>query len=333
MVYYTFIKYCGEKKLKSNPKVTLIIPNLNGKKLLKKCLTSLKKLNYEDYEIIVSDGGSTDGTCEMIKRDFKNVRLIKEKGAGIGRSNNLGIKAATGEIIAFDLNNDEIFHKDWLKKLVEVLLSSPEIGIVGGSRIVYGTRNIIDEAGYRFNILGMAHNNNGLSLEQLPKEPEVVDFVGIPVFRRNLIYRIGMCDEQYHIYNEDSDFCLRANRAGFKTLWVPTAISYHRRHSTISSQNGNKTYIFIRNNLRFFIKNLPFRLLLTSLFFQVIIFPYLKIFYSILFYKMSIFRSKRFLSVLYVKNVPLYFISFLKGLWWNIKNLESTLSLRRIKMF
>ena len=93
------------------PKVTLIIPNLNGKKLLKECLTSLTKLDYTDYEIIVSDGGSTDGTCDMIKKDFKKVRLIREEGAGIGRSNNLGMKAAIGEIIAFDLNNDEFLHE------------------------------------------------------------------------------------------------------------------------------------------------------------------------------------------------------------------------------
>jgi len=296
------------------PTVSLIIPNLNGKNLLKECLTSLSKLDYKDYEIIVSDGGSTDGTCEMIKKDFKKVRLIREEGAGIGRSNNLGMKAAIGEIIAFDLNNDEVFKKDWLKKLVEVLLSSPEIGIVGGSRIVYGTKNIIDEAGYRFNLLGLARTNHGLILEQLTKDPEIVDFVGIPVFRRSLLNKIGMCDEQYRIYYEDSDFCLRANRAGFKTLWVPTAISYHRRHSTIPSHNKDRTYIVIRNNLRFIIKNFTNKLLLTALFFHVIIFPFLKLFYSICFYSIPIFRSKRITSLLYVDNIPLYIRGHLKGL-------------------
>lgn len=311
------------------PKVTLIIPNLNGKELLIECLTSLTKLDYPDYEIIVSDGGSTDGTCEMIKQDFKEIRLIREEGAGIGRSNNLGMKAATGEIIAFDLNNDEVFQKDWLEKLVNVLLSSPEIGIVGGTRIVYGTKNIIDEAGYRFNILGLARTNHGLSLEKLRKEPEIVDFVGIPVFRRSLLYKIGMCDEQYHIYNEDSDFCLRAHRAGFKIIWVPTAISYHRRHSTIPSQNADKTYIFIRNNLKFIIKNFSIKLLVTALFFHVLVFPYLKLFYSICFYRLPIFRSERVVSLLYVDNISLYFMSYFKGLWWNLKNLKFTLNSRR----
>lgn len=311
------------------PKVSLIIPNLNGKKLLKECLISLTKLDYADYEIIVSDGGSTDGTCEMVKKDFKKVRLIREEGAGIGRSNNLGIKASIGEIIAFDLNNDEVFKKDWLKKLVDVLISSSEIGIVGGSRIIYGTKNIIDEGGYRFNILGLARINYGLILEQFSKEPEIVDFVGIPVFRRSLIDKIGMCDEQYHLYFEDSDFCLRAKRAGFKTIWVPTAISYHRRYSTIPSHNKDLTYILIRNNLRFIIKNFNIKSLLIALFFQVIIFPYLKLLYSVCLYSIPIFRSKRFTSLLYVDNIPLYLSSHFKGLWWNFKHLKSTLYARR----
>jgi len=311
------------------PKVTLIIPNLNGKQLLKECLTSLTKLDYTDYEIIVSDGGSTDGTCEMIKRDFKEVRLIREEGAGIGRSNNLGMKAATGEIIAFDLNNDEVFQKDWLKKLVDVLLSSPEIGIVGGTRIVYSTKNIIDEAGYRFNILGLARINHGLTLEQFSKDPEIVDFVGIPVFRRSLIKKIGMCDEHYRIYYEDSDFCMRANRAGFKTLWVPTAISYHRRHSTIPSHNKDRTYIVTRNNLRFIIKIFHIKLLITALFFQLILFPCLKLFYSTCIFPIPFLRSKKITSLLYVNNISLYFMSHLKGAWWNFKHLKSTLNAKR----
>ena len=311
------------------PKASLIIPNLNGKNLLRECLISLSNLEYPDYEIIVSDGGSTDGTCEMIQKEFKNVVLIREEGAGIGRANNLGMKIANGEIIAFDLNNDEVFKQDWLKKLVDVLLSSPKIGVVGGSRIIYGTRNIVDEGGYRLNFWGLAKNNHGLILEKLSKDSQIVDFVGVPVFRRSLIDKIGVCDEQYHIYFEDSDFCLRAKKTGFKIMWVPTAISYHRRHSTTSHHQKYLSYLIIRNKLRFIIKNFSIKFLFPALFFQVLIYPILKIFYSICLSSIPIFQSNRNMSLLYIDCVSSYTINIFKALWWNLKNLRSSLDERR----
>jgi len=310
------------------PKASLIIPNLNGKELLRECLISLLNLDYPDYEIIVSDGGSTDGTCQMIQKEFKNVILIQEEGAGIGRANNLGMNAANGEIIAFDLNNDEVFKQDWIKKLVEVLLSSHEIGVVGGSRIVYGTRNIVDEGGYRLNFLCLAKNNHGLILENLSKDPQIVDFVGIPVFRRSLIDKIGMCDEEYHNYFEDSDFCIRAKNAGFKIMWVPEAISYHRRHSTIPSHQKNLSYIITRNKLRFIIKHFSIKLLFPALIFQVIMFPLLKIIYSIYFSTIPIFQSNRNMSLLYVDDVSSYIMGVFKALWWNFKYLTSSFKIR-----
>ena len=72
-----------------------------------------------DYEIIVSDGGSTDGAFEMVRDEFKNVLLVRKEGAGIGHSINLGIHMAKGKIIGFDLNNDETFRQDWSRAAVQ----------------------------------------------------------------------------------------------------------------------------------------------------------------------------------------------------------------------
>jgi GT2 family glycosyltransferase len=310
------------QKVKTNsiyPKVSLIIPNLNGRELLHECLLSLKKIDYPNYEIIVSDGGSIDGIYEMIHNEFPNVILVMEKNAGIGRSNNLGMKVATGEIIAFDLNNDEIFERDWLKKLVEVLLSSQEIGVVGGTRIVYGTKSIVDEGGYRFSFLGFARNNQGIPFQQLPRSPQNVDFVGIPVFRKSLIKMIGMCDEQYQIYFEDSDFCMSAKKAGFKIVWVPKAISYHRRHTTTPRHYQNLTFVVLRNRLRFIIKHFSKISIFPAILFQVLFFPIMRLFYSIFLYSLPVFNSEKILNLLYVEDSKSYIKDIFKAFWWNTK--------------
>lgn len=310
------------------PKVSLIIPNLNGKHLLRECLLSLLNLDYPNYEIIVSDGGSTDGTCQMIESEFKRVILVREEGAGIGRANNLGIKVATGEIIAFDVNNDEVFKQDWLRKLVEVLLSSPEIGVVGGSRIVYGTKEVLDEGGYKFNFLGLARNNHGLVLEQLPRDPVDVDFVGIPLSRRSLLDKVGICDEEYQVYFEDSDFCLRVKNAGYRILWVPPAISYHRRATTTGSSTRNLDFILLRNRLRFFIINWKLRFLLPALMFQISVFPVIRLFYSLLKSSVrTLARNSRW-SFLYIDDPASYSMALPKALLWNLKNLRFTLHRR-----
>jgi GT2 family glycosyltransferase len=306
------------------PKASLIIPNLNGKEMLRACLTSLMKLDYPNYEIIVSDGGSTDGAYEMVQKDFGKVKVVREEGAGIGRSINLGIQISEGDIIGFDLNNDEVFKEDWLKRLVEVLVSSSDIGIVGGTRIVKGTKNVVDEGGYISDFLGITKNNSGQSLHRLSKHPKEVDFVGIPVFRKHLIRKIGDCDEEYRVYFEDSDFCMRAKKAGFRVLWVPTAISYHRRHATISKHHERFEDVRIKNKIRFIIKNWKIQSLPFALLYQTTILPILKIIYSKSLYHISFFRSRKIVSMLFVNDAFSYALGVIKALWWNLKYLKSS---------
>ena len=92
------------------PKVSLIISNFNGKDMLRDCLLSLKQLDYPDYEIIIVDAASTDGAPQMVKEEFPEVILVNSKRKlGVDEAINIGLKKASGEIIGFDLNNDELF--------------------------------------------------------------------------------------------------------------------------------------------------------------------------------------------------------------------------------
>jgi len=88
--------------------VSIIISNYNGKEHLRECLLSLMRLKYPDYEVLVVDAASTDGSPEMVEREFPNVRLLRKGKIGIGEAINCGIMVAKGDLIVFDLNNDDV---------------------------------------------------------------------------------------------------------------------------------------------------------------------------------------------------------------------------------
>jgi GT2 family glycosyltransferase len=236
------------------PKASLIISNLNGKYMLRECLQSLFELDYPDYEIIVVDAGSTDGTPDMVSREFPQVRLLKDGRIGIGEAINKGFAASGGDIIAFDLNNDETFSRGWLKTLVNELCSSQEKKVVSGVRVYYGTDGIIQSAGARATAPELSLYG-GVSIEDVPKKPFEVDHAWVCVFKRELLGLIGFCDEKFYIYFEDSDFCERAKRAGYKIFVVPTAVSYHRGGATLKTFGARLFYHIRRGQVRFFIKH------------------------------------------------------------------------------
>jgi GT2 family glycosyltransferase len=233
----------------------LVISNLNGKEMLEGCLNSLESLDYPNYEIIVVDAGSSDGAPELVAKEFPRVRLIREKRIGIGEAINKGLLIARGDIIAFDLNNDEVFSKHWLTALVEEILSSKEKKVVGGIRLLAGSDELIDAAGKMMLYDGRVISRTFQNIKQLPKSSFEVDYVEAPAFRRELLNIIGSCDEKYYIWYEDSDFCIKAARAGYQTYVVPTAISHHRRSATMKTHGVNSYYYFNRDTPRFIIKH------------------------------------------------------------------------------
>jgi len=125
-----------------DPKVCIIILNWNGKELLKDCLSSIFKLtDYPNYKVIVVDNGSTDGSVEFVRRNFKKVDILSlDRNYGFSKGNNIGIRYALKKYkpkYVLLLNNDtEIIQRDWLKKLVETAESDEKIGIVG-PKLIY----------------------------------------------------------------------------------------------------------------------------------------------------------------------------------------------------
>jgi len=312
------------------PKASLIISNFNGKEMLRECLRSLEKLQYPDYEIIVVDAGSTDGSADLVRSEFPDVRLLREKKIGIGEAINKGLMVAHGDIIAIDLNNDEVFSQDWLIVLVNELLSSEERKVVGGVRVVYESNGIIDAAGGQVGYTGLGFvRGKGKSIKDLPQSPSEVTYLGTMIFQKELLKKIGMCDEKYYLRTEDWDFCEKARRAGYKIVSVPSAMSYHRRSATIKSSGVRNIYYSSRNRVRLYIKHYP----LIRMIFALLVWAAYMVANSIqLFFptrKILLFLGFEY-THLFSRQSSELFTALLKSLWWNLENLRDHFKARKV---
>lgn len=236
------------------PRVSIVVPNFNGKHLLKECLDSIKKLHYGNYEVIVVDNSSSDGSAEMVREQYPWARLLATERIKIGEACNRGMRLAEGDIIVTMLNNDMTVDKYWLDDQV-MMLANGEVGIVGGKIYKYGT-NLIQSAGGIIDWnegtptqVGRGENDEG----QFDTMREV-DYVDVPTVRRDVMNVIGGIDEEYEHYYVDPDYCIRAKKAGYKVVYVPSAVSWHRSSSTIGS-GTRQYYSFLKDGIRFLIKH------------------------------------------------------------------------------
>ena len=240
----------------SYPKVSLVILNWNGKDITIACLKSVEKIDYPNYQVIVVDNGSTDGSQKEIKAGFPSVHLM-ENGQNLGfpEGMNVGIRYALdgGADYVFSLNNDTILDRDILTELVKVAESSPAIGIVVPKVYFAQEPNRIQTVG------GMIDWKKGrgyhlkigeIDTGEYESEREV-DYLGLPLIKKAVIDKIGLYDSGYFAYWEDVDLCTRAKRAGFKVISVPRAKIWHEGTFTIRKISGFFEYYSTRNRFWF----------------------------------------------------------------------------------
>ena len=324
-------KSIQEPSLAQYPMVSIVISNYNGEKHLHECLTSLMKLDYPLYEVIVVDAASNDNSIAIIERDFPEVRLVKKAKIGIGEALNYGISTAEGELVVFDLNNDDIVDGKWLIRLVEVLMASPDIGVVCGKRFRYGSNKILDSAGGRLSYLtgntsSIGENMLDSTSYNVQKE---VDWVPVIATRRSILMKVGLCDPSYYIYFEDSDFCLRVKQSGYKIVFVPSAVFWHKGSSTIGQKSRMGFNYYYRNQIRFILKNYPMRFVVLALFYSSICQTLHDLPVLVPPIGKSIQKFGPFLSECTWGNDDLMLIKAkTAAIIWNIKNLKNTLVAR-----
>lgn len=247
-------------------KASVIIPNWNGKNLLKICLNSLKKQTFKNFEIIVVDNGSIDGSIEYLKKwKMENGKwkiILLDKNYGFAKAVNEGIKNALGEYIIL-INNDTEVEKNCLKFLVEAA-DKQDVGFVAAKMLNFYKRDVIDSAGDYIDVVGHA-NNIGLGEKDSEKfqRSGYVFLVtgGGGLFKREVFDRVGLFDEDYFAYFEDVDLCLRAQLVGFKGWFEKRAKIYHIHKATSSKIRPFAEYLQFRNMTMTIIKDFPSSLL------------------------------------------------------------------------
>ncbi len=245
----------------SAPSVAVILLNWNGYNNTFECLKSLEALDYPDFHVFLVDNASTDGSYSKFVKDQKdgkyNIRLtcIQSGGnLGCAGGNNIGIRMAYEQ--GFDyywmLNNDTMVLPNSLCTLVDVIDKDDRIGIVG-SKIYNANNNLLWFAGGSINPYLGTSRPFGIDEEdhgQYDQLREVDFIVGCSMlFRRELIDLIGFLEEDYFIYYEDTEWNLKAKRAGMKIFFVPTSIIYHKESSSTKSSDlaPHYAYYLIRN--------------------------------------------------------------------------------------
>ncbi|MDP3888601.1 MAG: glycosyltransferase family 2 protein [bacterium] len=232
------------------PHFSIIIVNFNTKDLLDECLSSLSKDESVEKEIIVIDNDSKDSSVEMVKKKYKDVKLIEnQENLGFAKANNQGLNKATGDFILL-LNSDTQLKSDVLSKMVEFAKNHQEAGVVGARLL--NADGSIQPSLYHFPSIVGAMWQYWMGKEKVYEKyaaegnsPVSVDAVvgAAMLIPKRTLNNVGLLDERYFMYFEDLDYCRRVKKAGFKVYYLPEAEIFH--YHGASGKGSGKTYRYL----------------------------------------------------------------------------------------
>ena len=234
----------------SSPKVSIIIVNYNGKELLQKCLDSLLKVNYDNFEIILVDNNSTDGTVEFITKNYPSLIIIKlDSNKGFAEPNNVAAKISKGKYLLF-LNNDTVVTPNFISEMVKVMETDKKIAIC--QSLLLKPDGSIDSSGDFIDDLGVVYN----SKTKIDEIREVSSARGASMLVRSDIFeKLDGFDQKFFITFEDVDLCWRSWILGYRVLIIPTSIVYHEGGITIKKIKSEIAFHGFKNQLAMKITN------------------------------------------------------------------------------
>jgi GT2 family glycosyltransferase len=254
------------------PSVTVVVLNYNGWSDTIECVTSLLKISYSHYQIIVVDNGSTDESPAKLSGflDSDHIPLLQTgKNRGIAGGNNFGIRHAlegNAELIVV-LSSDTTVEPDFLTKLVEVAVSDERIGAVGAKILYYNDPKYIWFAGATINPwLTRAPHLGANQPDSTFSGPWEVDVLMgcVMLVKRAVFEQLGLFDERYFFQNEDLEFSCRVKRAGWQIKVCMESRIYHKVGRTITPASYDRWYYATKNRLLFIKENLSFSQRITS---------------------------------------------------------------------
>ncbi len=237
------------------PKISIIILNMNGKEVLRDCLYSIQRIDYPNWDVVVVDNNSSDGSQAFLKETFPDIHLIMNKiNEGVAEGQNIGIKAALqrGADYIFTLNNDCIVDRNILRELLRALEQDRAIGIAGAVLYSMEDRARIEDAGANIDwAKGKIVQTHAGDAEAPVPNIRDVDYVSFFLADPSTLQSIGLFNKRYFAYWEDTDLCLRMKKAGYRVVCVSAARVWHKQFYTSKKISGFFEYYDTRNQFWF----------------------------------------------------------------------------------
>lgn len=252
-----------------SPEITVVVVNWNRRELLRACLESLAQQAGADFETVLVDNGSTDGSVEMAEAEFASraplrLRIVRNpENRGFCAANNQGFAAARGRLIAL-LNNDAEAAPGWLAALREAVSASPDTGMAASKIVVWEDPSRIDKAGHLIYPDGQNRGRGSGEIDrgQYDRAEETLWPDGCAaMYKRAMLDEIGGFDEDFFAYGDDAELGLRARIAGWRCLYTPRAVARHHHSATLGRGSMRRLVLIERNRVLLAAKLFPWSLL------------------------------------------------------------------------
>lgn len=238
--------------------VSVIVPNWNGASHLPDCLSSLERQTFADFDAVVVDNGSTDTSLDLLAQDYPWAKVIPlSQNLGFAGGCNTGIKETGSEIVVI-LNNDTEVEPEWLAELLATLGAHPEAGMATPKVRLWDDRQRLHTTGDLTRCNGIPDSRGVWEEDHGQYDDQVYVFgaAGVaPAFRRKMLDEIGLFDADFGSYCEDVDLSWRAQLAGYRCVFAPRAVLYHKVSAT--GKGITRSFYVARNTIWTLIKNLP----------------------------------------------------------------------------
>lgn len=252
--------------MRAEIKISVIVVNWNGRHYLEECLRSLEDQTFKRFETILVDNGSCDGSVAFVKEVFPWVSAVSlSENSGFCHANNLGYAASKGEYIAL-LNNDTRVDPNWLYYLTRKIEEKEAIGICTSRILIFDNPDFLDAAGdgYDFSGVGFRRGHGALANSFAHCEEVFGACAAAALYRRSMLEEIGFFDDAFFAIGEDIDISFRAKLTGYKCVYVPEAVVYHKVSGTIRAGSDFQIYQARRNVEYVYFKNMPLALIILS---------------------------------------------------------------------
>jgi GT2 family glycosyltransferase len=250
------------------PAVTAIVLNYNGRGFVNESVRSLLDQEFRDLEVVVVDNASADGSADEIEATFGDrVRLVRApRNLGFGAGNNLGIRGGRGRHIVL-LNNDAVAAPTFVGEMVKAAEADITIGMVAAKVLQYSQRDVIDTTGHLLYPDGLNRGRGRLERDAGQYDQCITALFpsgAAGLYTRRMLDDIGLFDESFFLYGDDTELGLRGRLAGWGCALAPRAVAYHHYSRSVGAYSSQKAFYVERNRVLVLFRTFPLTLIVIS---------------------------------------------------------------------